>query len=676
MKRFLGLLLPVVMWTSLAGQAFPVAFAEIDRGLDAMQQLRTLMPERLWVQEFSILVKRKAFQDHLTKLMNRRWTDPSIKPSYVLAQADYYFLKSTMSGEFAQITDIYQEFEESPFWKNPLMVASLKQMEKAELAIPCQTAPAAVSGGETVSSPDCEPLTSSLKGILILGCWDKVRKEPVDEIDGVVVDGVCLLEQGPFLCQLSRDFLCKPLTRQGICEIKERIAAYYRSHHQPLAVVSIPVQELNRCVLQVVVDEAKLGEVRTMGNCYFSSRWLKEEIRTKPGEVISGQQMLEDIAWLNLSPFRRTDAIYMPGKKPGTTDVELVSIDRWPYRFYAGADNTGTGPTDRDRFFFGFNFGKSVLKDGQISYQFTCAPNWNRFFAHTASARLPLPTRDILVFWGGYTQVEPESGVRELKNKGYSWQVDGRYRFPFLYSPGLMQEFVIGYDFKETNNNLHFAGSEIFHSTADISQFMTGYELGWRDPKQRLTLQAEVYGNPVQITHNNQNRYYRQLRYDAKSRYIYFKAFHSYARNFKWCWLTYNLTGQVASANLLPSEQLTLTGNNAVRGYEERVLNRDNGLIVNVGWETPRFSPMKYWNVCKFRDELYFYGFFDYGLGANHKAAPGEAKFCQLASVGPGVRYQMDRYLTARFDYGFQLWHHGFDNPTHSRYNFGFILSY
>lgn len=40
--------------------------------------------------------------------------------------------------------------------------------------------------------------------------------------------------------------------------------------------------------------------------------------------------------------------------------------------------------------------------------------------------------------------------------------------------------------------------------------------------------------------------------------------------------------GQLASTNLLPSEQMGLGGYNSVRGYLERQVNVDNGLIVNL----------------------------------------------------------------------------------------------
>ncbi len=527
----------------------------------------------------------------------------------------------------------------------------------------------------SLSAAENKQIVRSLNGIVFYDSWDKVRKEANDETDSIEVIGVRFLSKNPqFVRDLFDEYVGNPLSQNDVVAIKAKIVDFYKKHNHPFVVVSIPLQKMKKGILQVVVEEGKLGKVTTIGNCHFLSKWLTDEIRTCPGERIDAEKMYADIAWLNLSPFRRTDAIYKPGIEPGVVDLELVSIDRWPYRFYTGGDNTGTEATNRNRLFFGFNFGKSVLKDGQISYQFTCAPNWNLFYAHTASARLPLPWRHIWDLWGGYTQVKPYKPARYQKNTGVSWQVDTRYRIPFFTSQAVMQTAVVGYDFKETNNTIEYNGVQIVKTSADINQFMAGYELGYRTKSLRTTFVIEAYGNPGGITHDNKTKFYQQLQPHAQCEYAYLKGAHSLAKGWDYGWFVYDITGQISSANLLPSEQMTMTGYNAVRGFEERILNLDNALIVNLAFETPRFSPARKMGFCKEWDQFYALLFFDTGVGRNHiSSQPGMQS---LGSIGPGLRYQIDRYFSARRDYGFQLWHSGFHNPSHSRYNFGMELSY
>lgn len=97
--------------------------------LNSMQQLRTLMPERLWIQEFSIRVDRKAFKDHVDKMMHRRERERAADYGFAIAKSRDYLLRSTMSGENIRILDFYQEFEESPFWRTPNLMNRLNQLE-------------------------------------------------------------------------------------------------------------------------------------------------------------------------------------------------------------------------------------------------------------------------------------------------------------------------------------------------------------------------------------------------------------------------------------------------------------------------------------------------------------------------------------------------------------------
>jgi hemolysin activation/secretion protein len=528
-----------------------------------------------------------------------------------------------------------------------------------------------------IGSMQSEVVTDCLQGIVFRGSWKEMGEEIKKGTSKVVSDGVVLLSEHPgFLDDLEDEFVGNPLTQGAIWKLKADVADFYRSHGQPFVVIAIPRQGMARGILQVVVEEAKLGNISVKGNEHYTPGEIREFLRAKPGAPIDGLALVQDMARMNQNPFRRTDAIFRPGKKPGTADLELATIDRWPYRIYMGADNTGTVATERDRLFFGFNFGKTIVKDSEISYQWTTSPNWHRFSSQTALCRMPFPAKQTFIFYGGYSQVEPELPSHRTE-KSRSWQVDGRYRIPIITDTSFLQELIVGFDFKQVLARIKEHNTVVFNDLADIDQFMIGYDLGHRSPMHRLTLVAELYGAPGGMSHGNTTDKFAFFRTGSGPQYAYLKLSHSLAYKFYHFWLSYDLNGQLSTKNLLPSEQFTLTGYNAVRGFEERIVNVDNALLVNLTLQTPHFSISKLagWTKRPF-DELYFLGFFDFGYGGNTNPLVGESRTVNLASAGPGIRYQIDRYLTARFDYGFQLWHRGFENPTHSRYNFGLIVSF
>ena len=86
------------------------------KALDSLQQLGSLMPERLWFQEFSICVDTQDFASYVEKIRKQKRREEAI---FVFAGSKDYLLRTTMSGENIRMLDLYQEFEESPFWVFP-----------------------------------------------------------------------------------------------------------------------------------------------------------------------------------------------------------------------------------------------------------------------------------------------------------------------------------------------------------------------------------------------------------------------------------------------------------------------------------------------------------------------------------------------------------------------------
>ena len=124
------------------------------------------------------------------------------------------------------------------------------------------------------------------------------------------------------------------------------------------------------------------------------------------------------------------------------------------------------------------------------------------------------------------------------------------------------------------------------------------------------------------------------------------------------------LTGQVADGNMVASEQLGVGGFSSVRGYDEREVNGDRGFYMNNELRAPPFSLLRIFGKAKLADQLQFLGFWDYGLAENKDPLSNEST-AHLQSVGGGLRYTVNRYLSVRFDYGIQLMDSG---PTASNY--------
>lgn len=111
---------------------------------------------------------------------------------------------------------------------------------------------------------------------------------------------------------------------------------------------------------------------------------------------------------------------------------------------------------------------------------------------------------------------------------------------------------------------------------------------------------------------------------------------------------------QVASGNLVPSEQLGMGGAYTVRGYEERSASGSEGFLVTNELRAPSFSLGQFLDKSA-KDQMQLLAFFDYGQTSNRDLLRNEDPHVLLKSAGAGLRYQVSRFFTLRFDYGWQL---------------------
>jgi hemolysin activation/secretion protein len=114
------------------------------------------------------------------------------------------------------------------------------------------------------------------------------------------------------------------------------------------------------------------------------------------------------------------------------------------------------------------------------------------------------------------------------------------------------------------------------------------------------------------------------------------------------------LTGQTATTNLLPSEELGAGGHDTVRGYNERAANGSVGFLASQELRTPPFSLAKDLLPDGLVDQAQLVAFWDYGSVRDAQLTPGDQPSTKLSSLGAGARYTVTPYVDFRIDYGFQ----------------------
>lgn len=483
---------------------------------------------------------------------------------------------------------------------------------------------------------------------------------------------------------LGPRFVGQPINEETLLELKRSIILYYSDRNYPVVSVEIPEQKVSDHTVVVIVNEGKMGKLRVQGNKYSDESFYRKQISLKKGQPINSDVLMNDIAWINRNPFTHAEVVFTPGEKPLETDVEIVVKDRLPFRPYVGVDNTGVNVTDEIRIWAGFN-ARGFLSNHVITYQFTMAPEYRKFWAHTLHYLAPLPCHHNLIVFGGYSHVHPH--ITDFHSSGHSAQGSLRYDIPFrpLYKP-FYQTLSFGFDFKNIHNNLNFFSEEqvgsfsltaqqpVVTKVVNVTQLYAGYKLHqvWDD--NSVAWRIEAFYSPGGWLPNQADSNFSNYHPGAINRYIYgLTALQTAWTLLHGCSFRGTLRGQIASAALIPSEQFGLGGYDTVRGYDEREVNYDDAVCVNCEFHFPSFRVLRM--LKSNPDKLTFLAFVDYATGRNVTGGEGETNWQQLLGVGPGMRYQIADYLSARLDWGFRLHKIEFTNLG-GKLHFGVMASY
>ncbi|WP_267929301.1 ShlB/FhaC/HecB family hemolysin secretion/activation protein [Paraburkholderia sp. ZP32-5] len=456
--------------------------------------------------------------------------------------------------------------------------------------------------------------------------------------------------------------LGKPLTFGRLAEIRRAVVAHYRAAGKPLVDVYVPEQDVSSGVVHIAIAEFRLGRVHASGNTHFSNSLLEREMPLEPGAPIPQASVSKGLAVLNANPYRRVDAVFTPGDAAGTTDVVLQTEDRLPLRVSAGYDNQGVPDLGRDRFFAGVGYGNLFGLDQQIAYQFTASndffsgnpdiegrPNRARFTAHALNYTAPLPWLDSIELFGVYAQSTPRL-PDAYGQTGISAQLSFRYDLRLPTITDTAQLIQIGYDFKRSNNDLEFGGSQVFNSNTHIHQFVLAYDISKPTEAGTAHAAATLVASPGGLDGSNQDAAFNAARQGATARYIYMQLTASRATALGAGFtLIANGTFQWTPNTLLPSEEMGLGGESSVRGYEPYVTQGDRGWNIQTEVRTPAI-PLGASNAA-----VQPFVFFDAGRLWNTIDQPAENNPGLLAGVGAGVRFQWSRFVDLRCTYGAPL---------------------
>lgn len=482
------------------------------------------------------------------------------------------------------------------------------------------------------------------------------------------------VEGNTLLPQSRIDELVAPFTgpKKVYADIQQALEALdneYRRRGYGTVSVVVPEQELTSGVVKLKVTEGVIGKVTITGNKYFDAENIRASLPDlKEGAAPNIRKLSENTQLSNENPAKKVEVVLGVAEEEGKVNARVDVAEDNPQRFYVTLDNTGTHTSGKDKIGIAYQNANLFNRDHILTLAYTTAidaPGGVNVDIYSVGYRLPLYNLgDSIDFIYGNSSTNLPSVTPNLTNplaiNGKGSVIGLRYNHIFARQGLYTSKLVAGYDYKYFNNTCNIGGTPTPFGVAGCTPYTLQpvsltYSGQWQKPGQAYDYNLGVAYNltPIGVTYPFPGPTSPADHYSAasgrliKDKFTVWRFGGNYLQAISGDWLGHvGVTAQY-TADALPSpEQLGLAGTNAVRGFSERAVAIDRGFVANLEITTPDFAS----RVGVTSGSLRGVFFYDFAGGHNVAPAAGSNGHAHIASIGAGLRYNLRKDISARFD--------------------------
>ncbi len=456
---------------------------------------------------------------------------------------------------------------------------------------------------------------------------------------------------------LARPYIQKEQSLSDLRKLALTVQNYYRKKGYFLARVSIPPQEIDDGVLEMVISEGKVGKLTIRGNKRYKKDFIRRYFwNLDKGETIKYSHLLRPMMLLNENPSLQVSATLTKGEEPGTSDITLDVKEKFPIRTYFTYDNGGSDFVSKHRMGTAIEMDGLLFQGDRSSLDFVAGSPFHSLMFASANYSAPIDHSGARAEFG--YQYSEFQAARELRDLG----VEGRSQ---VFHTGLTQALLrtrstrmdtgLSFDYKQIKNFIlrsRVSDDELRVVNFDLSVDHVDKFHGHTYLNNRFSIAlAGIMG----ATQSNSPAASRSK---AGGPFLLYQPDFKRVQQLPWdTYLIGRFRGQIASDVLPASEEMVLGGIDTVRGYSQGEHLGDDGYIINVelripppligSWEIPYLHQ-------NLKSTLQLAGFFDHGT-VFRRAASGQSPFDTIASVGMGLRFFLPHDWNVSLDWGFPI---------------------
>jgi hemolysin activation/secretion protein len=480
--------------------------------------------------------------------------------------------------------------------------------------------------------------------------------------------------------QLTNPFIGKDKGFRDIQMALEALETAYRKAGYTAVQVITPEQELTGGTLHLEVQETPIASVTVSGNKFFSEANIRATMPSLiEGKTPNARLLSENVQLANENPAKQIDVVLAVSEKsPGKLDATINVEDEATFRGFITADNTGSDTTGGHRLGISLRHSNLWDRDHTATFSYTGSPDkpdGTKVDIYSLGYRVPFYSigDSIDLFYAKSNINTPAAAFtlgafENLTGKGDLYGV--RWNHYFQRHGEWSTKLVGGLDVKVMDTTCTGPAGEkdyLKGLSAGCTPYITRplsatYSGNWQRPGMAADFSAGIaYNlatgrdneyNTVDGKTGNDNYSLVSSSRETRNNFSVLKLGGSYSHTLPDGWMA-RVAGSLQSSlgtPLPPSEQIGLSGSQAVRGFHERIVASDAGYIANVELYAPNVAP-----ILTLPGKLHPLFFVDSARGHSYKM-PGRSGTTTVTepsgimSAGMGVRYSYKKDVQVRLD--------------------------
>lgn len=438
-----------------------------------------------------------------------------------------------------------------------------------------------------------------------------------------------------------------------VTKAQEALEAAYHQHGYQLVRIDLPEQELNGGVVVFQVVSVRVGKVSVAGNQHFSDANVRQSLPgLQEGTSPDLTAVSKSLKLANENPAKQTVMKLKSSELDDTVDADLQVTDESEWNAALNIDNSGSRETGRTYVGAVLQNANMFGRDQVMSLQYTTTVEKpERVSVYGLGYHLPLYSLgDSMDFFTSYSDVDSgtvTAGIFDLAVSGRGTIFGTRYNHNLATVGNYQSKWVYGVDYKAYKSSLELFDVQLGNDIT-VHPISLGYQGTWvrvdGDANIGLALLHNIPGGS-----KGGQRDFDLARAHARDDYNALQFATSITQILPQAWqLRAALKGQYTKDALVPGEQFGAGGAASVRGFREREVSNDSGVVGNLEAYTPPLCLGGSWQ-CR------ALAFYDAGYLTRNHALPGEFDHVSLSSAGLGVRLIYRRNLNLQVDYGHAL---------------------